>query len=145
MAYRWIYQERLASTRRLTSPSFTASEPFLVTLNNLLDPVSFQHGAKLINAAARLPGDYDGDDDVDGADMLLWQRTLGSTTQLAADGSLDDAVNAADLGVLRTNFGRKAPGAGSVAAPEASGLIMASFAAAMIAVKLRRLKTGFRG
>lgn len=59
--------------------------------------------------AIYLPGDYDADHDVDGADLLAWQQNLGATvTQGAgADGSRNGAIDAADLAVWRTNFGDK--------------------------------------
>jgi hypothetical protein len=113
---------------RLKSTSFLTSAPFLITLNYNLDATSFQHGAKKINAAARLPGDYDGDDDADGADLLRWQRTLGSTTVLSADASFNDVVDAADLAIWRTNFGRVAPASVS-AVPEASALTLFAWGA----------------
>jgi hypothetical protein len=120
---------------RLTSPDYSPSDPFLLTLNNGLDPETFQKGAKRINAAARLPVDYDGDEDVDGGDLLAWQRTLGSTAALAADGSVNDIVDAADLGVWRDNFGRvtptSTPAAGAI--PEPNSLVLAIFVGGLLA------------
>jgi hypothetical protein len=112
---------------RVTSPSYSASEPFLVALNNgLEDETSYLRGGLVINAAARLPGDFDGDDNVDGADFLLWQRTVGSTTSLAADATLDGVVNGDDLAIWREGFGDVAPPAagatGSVPEPTAKWL-----------------------
>jgi predicted phosphodiesterase len=52
-----------------------------------------------------LAGDYDSDNDVDGADFLVWQRGFGSTTQLAADGNHDGQVNADDLTIWQNNYG----------------------------------------
>jgi hypothetical protein len=90
---------------RLTAPGLEPSNPVLIALNHSLDAESFQRGAIEINAAARLPGDFDGNDLVDGGDFLLWQRTVGSATDLAADATLDDVVDAADLAIWRAGFG----------------------------------------
>ncbi|HYO26323.1 MAG TPA: glycoside hydrolase family 2 TIM barrel-domain containing protein, partial [Lacipirellulaceae bacterium] len=50
-------------------------------------------------------GDYDGDQDVDGNDLVVWQRTLGSATDpfAGADGSGNRIVDAADLTAWRQN------------------------------------------
>ncbi len=96
---------------RLKSPAYEPSEPFLVALNNgSEDADAFQRGALAINAAAGLAGDFDVDGDVDGADFLDWERTLGTTAAPGnfplADGSLDGTVNAADLAIWQDAFGR---------------------------------------
>jgi hypothetical protein len=124
---------------RLTSPDFASTDPFLLTLNNGLDAETFQKGAKRINAAARLPGDYDGDEDADGSDFLAWQRTLGSTTALAADGSVNDVVDAADLTVWRDNFGRVTPTVTSAttAIPEPASLLLAMFGVGFLSANRR--------
>jgi hypothetical protein len=90
---------------RLTAPGLEPSNPVLIALNHSLDADSFQGGAIEINAAARLPGDFDGNDRVDGADFLVWQRTVGSPSALAADATLDDVVDAADLAIWREGIG----------------------------------------
>jgi hypothetical protein len=96
---------------RLTAPGFEASEPFLIAFAYNAGVNEFAAGAKSINAAAGLAGDFDVDGDVDGGDLLRWQRLLGATgagpSYLAADGSLDGVVNGADLAVWREQFGRK--------------------------------------
>lgn len=104
---------------RLTSPNYVASEPFLIALNHSLSAEEYQQASRAINAAAALPGDFDKNDAVDGADFLAWQRAFGSTTELAADGSLDGIVNEDDLAIWNENFGRTWPASASaVAVPE---------------------------
>lgn len=49
------------------------------------------------------PGDFNDDKSVDGSDFMLWQRTLGSTTDHSADGDSDADVDAADLAVWKAN------------------------------------------
>jgi hypothetical protein len=122
---------------RLTSPAYASSETILVALNNT-DPANFDRGARLINAAAQLPGDYDNDDDNDGADFLAWQRTLNSTTALAADWSLNNVVDGSDFTIWNNHFGQKAPGIPMVAVPEPNVALMAAMAVAAFAARVRR-------
>ena len=61
--------------------------------------------------------DYNGNGVVDAADYVVWRKTLGSTTNLLANG--DDTgpsagiIDQADYAVWRTNFGNTAAAAGS--------------------------------
>src|SRR5690606_8428692 len=76
--------------------------------------------------APSLPGDYNGDRVVDAADYTVWRNTLGSTTELAANG--DDTgpsqgvIDQADYLVWKTHFGSTLSAAQliatSVAVPE---------------------------
>jgi hypothetical protein len=74
-------------------------------------------------------GDYDRDGDVDGNDMLLWQRQLGTKTPalLGADGSGNLVVDAADLGVWSSHFGEFHMAAAAVLAPAASAQVTSQF------------------
>lgn len=124
---------------RVTSPNYESSEPFLIALNHSLSSEDYQEAAFEINAAAALPGDFNRDDIVDGADFLAWQRAFGSTTQLSADGSLNKVVDADDLAIWRENFGRTWPASMSAAAvPEPSGFSLVACALLFV----RRCKTG---
>ncbi len=60
-----------------------------------------------------LPGDYDGNGAVDGADFLAWQRQLGSAG--SADGDNSGTVDAPDLTIWADNYGE--PGATPAAVP----------------------------
>ena len=77
-----------------------------------------------------MPGDFDNDHDVDGADFLTWQKELGSVGYYplntnAADGNGDGAVDFQDHALLQANFGRS-NSAGAQAVPEpAAGLLAA--------------------
>ncbi len=66
---------------------------------------------------AGLDGDFDGDNDVDGADFLVWQRDLGDA------GNLDD---------WNVNFGATAAAATIAAVPEPASLLLASAMAMMV-------------
>jgi hypothetical protein len=72
--------------------------------------------------APQQPGDFDGNEIVDGTDFLLWQRQLGSPATPAgsgADGNGNGVVDGADLTVWRDHFGEEAAVAAfSVAASE---------------------------
>jgi len=61
-------------------------------------------------------GDYNDDGVVDAADYVLWRRTLGSTTDLRADGNESGRgagiVDMSDYSVWRANFGSTMPGSG---------------------------------
>jgi hypothetical protein len=70
-------------------------------------------------------GDFDGDGDVDGGDLLAWQQQLGASGDPAADGNGDGVVDAADLTLWRQQFGRTSAGAANAAVPEPGAVLMA--------------------
>jgi hypothetical protein len=51
-------------------------------------------------------GDYNATGGVDAADYALWRKTLGSTTDLRADGSANGVVDDADYELWRATFGQ---------------------------------------
>ncbi len=62
------------------------------------------------------PGDYNRDRSVDGADFLIWQRSLGATDLPVfsdADGNGDGVVGQGDYDVWRENFGNTFSGVAS--------------------------------
>jgi hypothetical protein len=76
--------------------------------------------------------DFDGDNDVDGNDFLIWQRNVGvGTTQSQGDANGDNTVNIADLDLWRDAFGQTgaAPVAGAVPEPSTFALLGLAFAA----------------
>lgn len=88
-------------------------------------------------------GDYNRDGVVDAADYTVWRDTLGSTTDLRADGSSARGsagrIDASDYGVWKLNFGvvYTTPGSTPIAAPEPS----AGFLAALAVVGLIQQRT----
>jgi len=86
---------------------------FSISADNFLDELRI--GATYADVApiavpVELPGDFDFDADVDGADFLIWQRDLG------------DATNLADW---QDNFGATAAVSAVKAVPEPSSLLLA--------------------
>jgi hypothetical protein len=91
--------------------------------------------------AVTLPGDYNGDQDVDRDDYTKWKMDYGSTTNLAADGNGDGTVNAANYTVWRNNFGAML-GSGSLvgtAVPEPSASVLCLIGFAYFGCVRRRL------
>lgn len=83
--------------------------------------------SQFLFAAPGLPGDFNGDDRVDGNDFLVWQRGFGSEY---------DATHLADW---KSNFGQSA---GVSAIPEPTTLCLAGAALVSVAVLHRRQRSG---
>lgn len=68
--------------------------------------------------------DFDGDNDVDGADFLIWQRGVGNMSADLEDGDANDdnSVDGLDLDIWRTEFGMPQTQVATSAIPEPSGL-----------------------
>lgn len=76
-------------------------------------------------------GDYNGDGAVDGADFLVWQRSLGAASAPAgsgADGNASGVVDAGDLTVWKDHFG-SIGGTPVAAVPEPSATVLAAVGA----------------
>jgi hypothetical protein len=63
---------------RLTSDEYGSSQPFLVVFNRGVDYERMAEAALAINAAAFLPGDFNHDARVDGADYVTWRNNSGT-------------------------------------------------------------------
>jgi hypothetical protein len=64
----------------------------------------FFDSLSITNSIPEVTGDYNSDGSVTGSDFLLWQQTLASTTNLAADGSGNGVVDVDDLAIWRSAF-----------------------------------------
>ncbi len=84
-----------------------------------------------------VPGDADGDGDVDAFDLGIWQTQFGQTGDgLSADFDKDGDVDAFDLGLWQTNFGTGVEG---VAVPEPAGLMLLLSGGAILSLRRRRV------
>ena len=73
----------------------------------------------------RLKGDFNLDGVVDSADYVLWRKTLGSDSLLAADASRNGVVDGADYGFWRENFGVPSASFATTGIPEPATWILA--------------------
>jgi hypothetical protein len=89
--------------------------------------------------APALPGDYNGNGEVDAADYVLWRKNnglMGGATPAQGDGTGDGNVTVEDYNFWRTNFGNSA-GTGALAGngaslqgvPEPSSLLLTALGA----------------
>jgi hypothetical protein len=96
----------------------------------------------------RLGGDYDEDGDVDGADFMLWQRSLGAVVPsgTGADGDGNGRVEQADLAPWKVRFGAAAgmipSSAGGLSIPEANSLATSAACAVGASLYRRRRPDG---
>lgn len=92
-------------------------------------------GSLTIGASA--DADFNDDGQVDGADFLLWQRTLG-TEAPDVDASGNGIVDAADLTAWRAAYGATMINAAATAVPEPSASALAILTAATLRCGARR-------
>jgi hypothetical protein len=76
-------------------------------------------------APAGKPGDFNGSGAVDGADFVLWQKSLGAADEgvLNGNGNGTNGVDAGDLTLWKSNFGM-AQFAAASAVPEPQSLAL---------------------
>jgi hypothetical protein len=96
--------------------------------------------AQLDQLFAVLPGDYNDDGTVDAADFTVWRETVGSQTNLAADGDRSGTVDSADFDVWKLHFGESlnAGAGGASVVPEPATVFLTAIAMASIALLRRR-------
>ena len=86
--------------------------------------------------------DFDNDGDVDGADLVIWQRGLGANsgaTNGQGDANGDGVVNGADLAIWKGLFGTPAvAAAGAVPEPATALLALAGLGLAASVRRRRR-------
>jgi hypothetical protein len=94
----------------------------------------------VIPAGAAEDADFDGDNDVDGADFLIWQRGFGGANTTNADGNADDDsdVDAADLAIWQAKFGVPPQVAAVAAVPEPAALSLVASAGAVLLLLRRK-------
>jgi hypothetical protein len=100
----------------------------------------FLNFMRIVEHLLEVPGDYNNDRYVDGADYVAWQSAYGQEgTGLAADGNHDGIVDGADYTIWRKAVAAVAPGAGAGAGLSFTELVPEPCACALAAVGL----TGF--
>jgi hypothetical protein len=82
---------------------------------------------------------FNGDTQVDGDDLMIWQRNVGSPGGLA-DGDADDSgtIDGADLAIWRDHFGQPMAAPSGSPVPEPACGVLAAIAGAFAAVARRR-------
>lgn len=88
-----------------------------------------------------VPGDFDSDGDVDGADFVIWQTNFpaaGGHTPATGDADGDGDVDGADFVVWQTHF-PTSPAGGIVPVPEPPAYFLGLLFGGLLMVKARRV------
>jgi hypothetical protein len=94
-----------------------------------------------IQSCSQTAGDYNGNCTVDAADYTVWRDTLGSTTDLRANGDNTTVgsvgkIDAADYTVWKNNFGTVAIGSGAGSGPLPAGTVPEPTSAVLLSIGL---------
>lgn len=113
-----LFQDSIGFGDGTTAPNDVAAEWYFVRVWDVNNP------ALTVGDTA----DFDGDEDVDGADFLTWQRNLGrndaGVSLATGDANDDGSVTGDDLTVWQNQFGGGAAIAAIGAVPEPSALVI---------------------
>jgi hypothetical protein len=85
---------------------------------------------RYFGSATGLDGDFDNDNDVDGADFLTWQRAVGQPAGTLLNDPTDLAIGAAQHTVWKSNFAAAPPPVVAIPEPSAVALALAGGLAA---------------
>jgi hypothetical protein len=84
-----------------------------------------------VSTSQSVPGDYSGNSIVDAADYTIWRDTLGSTTDLRANGdnvgASANTIDQADYGYWKSRFGNTM-GSGAIGVPEPTTVLLLGLA-----------------
>lgn len=96
-----------------------------VTVNGHTYSLSLKKGTTAYSLIAA-PGDYNGDGTVDAADYIVWRSTMGSTSDLRADGNGDRVIDDNDFAIWRSTLGTTYPsGLGATSTvPEPTAILL---------------------
>ncbi|MBA4105331.1 MAG: hypothetical protein C0485_06200 [Pirellula sp.] len=101
----------------------------------ILTPEQFLFDA----SAVAEDGDFNGDNVVDGADFLIWQRGFGPTgTNLTGDANGNGVVDGADLAIWKSQFGGAPAAVAAAAVPEPATLALGGLAIVCMGMVSRR-------
>jgi hypothetical protein len=125
--------------------NFAPTAPIKVTTNVFVTGTFVADTVNLTTFTQRftraVPGDFDSDGDVDGADFVIWQTNFPAAsgkTLATGDADADGDVDGADFVVWQTNFPTTSAG-GSSPVPEPTSLTLALVTAAFLGLKGRKL------
>jgi hypothetical protein len=91
------------------------------------------------------PGDYNHDHEIDGADYVVWRKTLGQTgAGLLADGNWNGIVDHADVELIRKNFASIAGSGSTAPAVPEPGVTIIVFEFALLALMRRSTRRRIR-
>jgi hypothetical protein len=116
---------------RLACSNFTHSDDFGRFFDVFFGYADANFVATFSTTPPSMPGDYDGDGNVDGDDLTKSKAEFGQTATLGADGDGDGDVDGNDYLIWQRNLGAGQPVAGlATATPEPNGLALGFCAAA---------------
>jgi hypothetical protein len=117
--------------------NITAASPDYVSSRLAQNGINFDGLQGLLST---VPGDFDSDGDVDGADFVAWQTNFpkaNSATLTQGDADGDGDVDGADFVVWQTNF-PYTPAPGTSPVPEPAAWILAVISLGGVAIRLPR-------
>jgi serralysin len=126
----------------LTGLALATPGTYYVRVLGAADAVQLYELDLALNHASTIAsGDFNGDGIVSGVDLLLWQRTVGSSgIGLPADGNGDGTVDAADLALWQSSFGsRVIPSVVAVPEPGTVALLATIVVSCIGVSRVRRL------